>query len=98
MSDLAAQALQSVDRILSEKPERSPEHFADALRCLASYRDSLVSGWREAQSVAGLARLREVNAVISVVMAGKFPLGAAPWEHIEQARASLAGTRPALND
>ena len=90
MSDNAKHALRMLDKLLKERPDRVGHDFSEATRCLSGFRNELIDRWRHTQDVADKRRLEQVNAVISVVVGGHFPLGPVPWPEIEQARHSLA--------
>ena len=90
MSDNAKHALRMLDKLLKERPDRVGHHFSEATRCLSGFRNELIDRWRPTHDVADKRRLEQVNAVISVVVGGHFPLGPVPWPEIEQARQSLA--------
>ena len=84
-------ALALIDKLLSERPEKVGHDFSEATRCLAAFRDELISRFRETRAERDRARLDGVNAVLSVVVSGHFPLGDIPWGHIEKARKRLDG-------
>lgn len=84
-SDTGARVLAALDKLLAERPEREGRDFSEATRCLTAYREEVLGRAGAAQG----ERLAAVNAAISVVMAGHFPLGEVPWEHIEKAREQL---------
>jgi hypothetical protein len=86
---LGAAALASLDQLLAERPDRVGADFSAATRHLAAYRDALAAEWRRTASQTDRARLASVNAVISVVVGGHYPLGDIPWPHIEKARSLL---------
>ena len=88
--ELGNRALQIIDKLLAERPERIGHDFSEAVRCLSAYRDSLIAVWRETGAETDRERLASVNAVLSVVVGGHFPLGGVPWAHIEKARDNLA--------
>lgn len=83
-------ALRAIDKLLGERPRKNGQDFSTATRCLAAYRDQLVTTWRNSGDDADRARLTAVNAILSVVIGGHFPLGDVPWAHIEKARRQLA--------
>lgn len=87
---LGESALEKIDELLRERPQRIGHDFSDAVRCLAAYRDSLARAWRETGGAPGRDRLARVNAVLSVLVGGHFPLGPVPWDLIEKARRQLA--------
>ena len=87
--DQAQEALAALDKAIAHKPRRDDADFAAALEHLCKLRDVLLAQAR--QGVASREQLGQVNALISVVLAGHFPLGSAPWPEIERARGVLAG-------
>ena len=85
-------ALRLIDKLLAERPERVGHDFSEATRCLTACRDELIEAWRHSGGDTDRQRLTRVNAVLSVVVGGHFPLGQVPWKSIEQARAQLANS------
>ncbi len=87
--DHCAEALAALDEALASAPGRNGDAFSRALRCLCAFREELIAtdGRGTAESRQRLVRL---NAVISLVMAGHFPLGEAPWDEIKKTRVWLA--------
>jgi hypothetical protein len=85
----AVQALQAIDRLLAERPEKVGHDFSDATRRLCAWRDGLVQRWRQTRAEDDRLELERVNAAISVVVGGQFPLGHVPWPEIEIARNDL---------
>ena len=82
-SNSGAVALAALDTILAQEPEPDQDLFSKSLHCLSVFRDSLIdSGQR--------GKLEHVNAVISILMAGHFPLGEVPWPELHRARGWLA--------
>ena len=83
-------ALRAIDKLLAERPRKVGHDFSEAARCLTAYRDQVIAAWRDSGDQADFDRLGMVNAVLSVVIGGHFPLGDVPWGHIEKARRQLA--------
>jgi hypothetical protein len=50
----------------------------------------MIAQLRAHPSAAGDERLGRLNAIISVVYGGQFPIGAVPWDKVEQARDAFA--------
>src|SRR5690349_13550590 len=73
-------ALAALDRVLSQRPRKDDHAFSRATMCLAAFRDALIDGHRS--QVCTRERLVHLNGVISVVLAGHFPLGDVPWDEI----------------
>jgi hypothetical protein len=95
--DEARQALDALDKALRAKPHKDDEDFTAAIKHLSRYRDALTAQFRAAgneETHEVRARLTRVNAIISTVMAGHFPLGPIPWPEIEKARGALAEIAP----
>ncbi len=76
------QALASLERALAQKPVRDGEVFSGATESLCRLRDGLTAE-------GDVDRRGTVNAVISAVLAGHFPLGQTPWPEVETAVAAL---------
>ena len=84
-------ALDALDRILAQQPVPDQDLFSQATHCLSVYRDSLIATYRPGPAPAEMrTRLEHVNAVISLLMAGHFPLGELPWAELHKARGWLA--------
>lgn len=84
-------ALAAIDRALEHRPEKDGHDFSDAAKHLAQLRDAIITEHRDAPpSAAARERLARLNAVLSVVLGGHFPLGGIPWPEIERARGWLA--------
>lgn len=89
----ARASLEALDKVIADKPHKVGHDFTATTKHLCAFRDELVAQFRaagdeEAHSVR--ERLSRVNAVISTVLAGHFPLGPIPWSEIETARGQLA--------
>ncbi len=82
-NNAGAVALAALDTILAQEPEPDHDLFSKSLHCLSVFRNSLITSGQRGE-------LEHVNAVISVVMAGHFPLGKLPWEELHKARGWLA--------
>ncbi len=90
MDRSAEASLRLLDKLLAERPERVGHDFSEATRWICAYRDELIAIWRRTASEADRQRLAKVNAVLSVVLGGHYPLAEIPWDAIERARAQLA--------
>jgi len=83
-------ALAALDDIIAARPHADQQLFSKATHCLSAFRDSLIADYRPGHpSATQRARLEQVNAVISILMAGHFPLGETPWRELEESRAWL---------
>ncbi len=90
-------SLEALDTVLADKPHKIGHDFSAAMKHLCAYRDHLIAKQRgSGPTHISRERLARLNAVISTVMAGHFPLGPVPWQEIEQARGELAGLIQAL--
>lgn len=82
-------ALKSLDRVLDEKPERYHDELLEAVHCLVVMRDAIITRRRHGDDVDG--ELELVNAVISILTAGSFPVVGMRHERLGRARDALAG-------
>lgn len=87
--DQAWAALASLDKAIAHKPRKDDADFAAATEHLCKLRDLLLAEARQGHGDSR-RRLERVNALISVVLAGHFPLGKVPWPEMERARGVLA--------
>jgi hypothetical protein len=100
---VGAAALAALDRALDDRPDKIYGDLANAVRCLVRLRDELIAERRRTGRAAGPAprgsatrgpqtddRLERVNALLSVVSGGEYPLEGIRRERIEQAREELA--------
>ncbi len=86
----AQAALNELDRALAAKPYAEGHTFSEAARQLCLLRDRLAAEQSQTGATSETRRkLGHVNAVISVVLAGHFPLGDVPWAELAKARAWL---------
>ena len=85
----ARQAKRMLDKIVAEKPDKNGHDFSQAVRCLAAFRDAFLAGHRANGTTPEThAQLARLNAVISAVVGGQYPVGPIPWKHIEAAHDS----------
>ena len=91
LEDDARCALEALDRAMADRPQTDGQAFSASAHHLSLLRDDLAKRQREHGPTAeSRRRLEHVNAIISVVLAGHFPLGAIPWDELDKARAWLA--------
>lgn len=85
-------SLDALDKVIADKPHKVGHDFTAATKHLCAFRDALTVQFRAAgdETHEVRERLARVNAVISTVLAGHFPLGPIPWPEIEKARSQLA--------
>ena len=81
-------ALEALDRALTHRPDRDGDAFSDATEQLCRFRDVMIADTREGEE-AHRAHLGRLNAIISAVLAGHFPLGKTPWPEVETAVGAL---------
>ncbi len=83
------EALAAIDRLLADRPDKIGHDFSAATRHLASWRDILARRWRHSAAEHDRRALERVNAGLSVILGGQFPLGQVPWPEIERVREDL---------
>ena len=79
----------AIDRLLADQPDKVGHDFSAATRTLAAWRDALAQRWRQTASENDRRALERVNAGLSVVLGGQFPLGKVPWPEIKKVREDL---------
>jgi len=89
-AEAAREALAAIDEALSHRPKQTGHDFSAASRCLTALREHLIAEVRARSTPEARERLARLNAVISVIYGGQFPIGAVPWEKVQQARDALA--------
>ncbi len=83
-------ALEELDRVLAAKPRQDGEAFSAATKAISALREEFVADLRQGGSPERRKTLNHLNAVLSVVLGGHFPLGEVPWGELEKARGWLA--------
>jgi hypothetical protein len=87
MQDVCRTALHALDRALEDRPDRVYDDMVAAVRCLVRLRDALVNERRAGKGTPEHEeRLRRVNAVLSMVVGGEYPLVGVRKERIKKAR------------
>ncbi len=81
------EALAALDAALAQRPRKDHASLSRATTCLCAFRDDLIAEGRGGRPSPDVTRL---NAIISVVLAGHFPLGSVPWDELVLARGWLA--------
>jgi formate dehydrogenase major subunit len=81
--------LAAIDKLLAEKPEKVGHDFSEATRRLTAWREDFITRWRATGNDEDRRRVGQINAAISVIVGGQFPLGSVPWEEIGKAREML---------
>ncbi|UEM20726.1 hypothetical protein JL100_027220 [Skermanella mucosa] len=84
-------ALEMLDRVLAERPEQHHEEVVEVLRCLVAMRDHLIHERRRQGPSPDLdEHLDHVNAVVSVMTSGSFPVVGLNHERLKDARDLMA--------
>jgi len=80
-------AIAKLDYLLRNHPAEIAEELSDAVRCVVALRDSMIEHRHQAGATPERdAQLQKVNAVISAIVAGEFPMMGIRWKRIEGAR------------
>ena len=80
--------LQKIDEALSKRPKKDGHALTEATGLICLYRDALIETSRSGRP-EDRERLSHINAILSVVAGVHFPLGDAPWDELQKARAWL---------
>jgi hypothetical protein len=81
------EAIAKLDYLLRNHPAEMAEELGDAVRCVVALRDSIIEHRdRASRTPKTDLHLQRVNAVISAIVAGEFPLMGVRWKRIEGAR------------
>jgi hypothetical protein len=90
MSETAGRdAIAAIDQVLADRPDKVGHDFSAATSHLAAWRDVLAQRCRHSTAQHDRRALERVNAALSVVLGGQFPLGKVPWPEIEKVRQDL---------
>ena len=90
MSERAGwEAIAAIDQLLADRPDKVGHDFSVAVRHLAIWRDLLVKSRRHSPTRRDHRALEQVNAAISVILGGQFPLAKVPWPEIARVRQQL---------
>ncbi len=81
-------AVAAIDRAIAAAPERDGASFSQAVQEVSAVRDEVATHGRATPEAR--RRLDTLNAVLSMILAGHFPLGAPPWDEVRKARGWLA--------
>jgi hypothetical protein len=94
--DECREAIGALERLLAEHPKNPEGELVEATAALVRLRDRLIAMNRETP-LAGHARerLQNTNAVISILMAGHYPIEGMRWDCIKQARDALSASAAA---
>ena len=92
-------ARKAFDRALASPPKVDGHAMTEATEAVCAYRDDLRRRLREAPDDTGArGRLRSTNLIVSLLLAGHYPLGETPWEALHAVPGlldSLAEREPA---
>ncbi len=89
------EAVAKLDYLLRNHPAETAEELTDAVRCTVTLRDKMIERRHSGEHDAALdRRLRQVNSIISAIVAGEFPLDGDPLApHQRRSRFATAGAR-----
>ena len=87
-------ALAAIDRVLAAAPERDGASFSQAVTEVSAVRDEVAARGRATPEAR--RRLDTLNAALSMILAGHFPLGVPPWDEVRNARGWLAEIQTTL--
>ena len=91
--DERRKAIAALDQLLAEHPQNPETALVEATAALVRLRDRLIGMSRKAALEGDApAQLRHANAVISILMAGHYPVEGVRWDCIKQARDALSAT------
>jgi hypothetical protein len=93
----ARNALEALDEAIADAPRRNGHALSRAATCVSAFREELIAQ-HGLQGEENRQRLARVNAILSLVLAGHFPLGDAPWDEIKKGRnwlSEMIGPPPA---
>jgi hypothetical protein len=83
-------ALDALEHALEDRPDRLYEDMATTVRCLVGLRGTLIAERQKAPGdLVVRDRLDRVNAILSVVVGGEYPLVGVRENRIRQAREEL---------
>ena len=84
-----SKALTAIDQLLADRPDKVGHDFSAATRHLVAWRDALAQNWRRSAAEEDRRALERLNAGLSVILGGQFPLGQVPWPEIQSIRQDL---------
>ncbi len=89
-----ARALAALDQAIAAAPKRDGHAFSDAVIQVSAVRDEVARAGRD--TTEKRRRLTGLNGILSMILAGHFPLGNPPWDEIRKARGWLADIQATL--
>jgi hypothetical protein len=81
-------AVEALDRALRDRPEQLYDDLSDAVCCLVRLRDVLID--QTAKEPVNADRLRRLNALLSLVVGGEYPVQGLSRDRLKKARNALA--------
>jgi hypothetical protein len=94
LAERHGEALALLDAALATKPQRNGDAFTAATQSLSRYREAVIAAQAEHPAPGDRDRLSRLSAVIALVIAGHFPLGATQWDDVAKARGWFAELAP----
>ena len=82
-------ALHELDKVLAAKPPQDGQAFSAATKAISALREEVIATLRRNDSAGRRKTLSHLNAVLSVVLGGHYPLGQVPWDELHKARGWL---------
>lgn len=81
-------AREALERAMAARPHLDGHALTEATEAVCAYRDELRKAGRERPADASVkGRLKAANLIVSLLLAGHYPLGETPWAQME----ALAG-------
>jgi hypothetical protein len=91
VNELCRHAVSMLDSLLEEHPENLEKQIGEATRCVVRLRNDVSAVLRAAdESQVWDGYLLHANAVLSVLMAGHYPIEGIRWDCINEARDALS--------
>ena len=87
---LSCQAVAAIDQLLADQPDKVGADFSAATRSLVAWRNALALRWRHSTTKEDRQAVDCVNAALSVILGGQFPLGSVQWSEIKKVQRDLA--------
>lgn len=94
LAERHGEALALVELALASKPQRDGDAFTAATQSLSRFREAFIAAQAERPTPGDRDRLSKLSAVLAMVIAGHFPLGATQWDDVAKARDWLADLAP----
>lgn len=88
-AELCECAIEALDRALRDQPDRLYDDVVAAVRGLVGFRDHLIDRQRTEGGADAANRLRRVNAILSMMVGGEYPISGLHRERLQKARHAL---------